>query len=95
MPVRAGTLWDGVHFEVPVGNAVAVWRLISQKCDEEKRNGRPSSKVLSLALTESTSLYSTSIPQYKSDIHCNGKEPENKVNKDKSTRERHTTLGTV
>lgn len=29
MPVRAGTLWDGVHLEVPVGNAVAVWRLIS------------------------------------------------------------------
>jgi len=29
VPVRAGTLWDGVHFEVPVGNAVAVWRLIS------------------------------------------------------------------
>lgn len=29
MPVRAGTLWDGVHLDVPVGNAVAVWRLIS------------------------------------------------------------------
>ena len=31
MPVKAGTLWDGGHFEVPVGNAVAVWRLISVK----------------------------------------------------------------
>ena len=29
MPDRVGTRWEGGHLEVPVGSAVAVWRLIS------------------------------------------------------------------
>lgn len=45
MPVRAGTLWDGVHFEVPVGNAVAVWRLISVGGERASDPG-PSSNAL-------------------------------------------------
>lgn len=31
MPDRVGTRWEGGHLEVPVGSAVAVWRLISDK----------------------------------------------------------------
>lgn len=53
-------------------------------------------KVFSLISRENKPFYSTSIPQYKSGMICKGEgESEKKVikNKDKSTRETHTTLG--
>lgn len=39
MPERVGTRWEGGHLEVPVGRAVAVWRLISdlKKSGERER----------------------------------------------------------
>lgn len=39
MPDRVGTRWDGGHLEVPVGSAVAVWRLISDKGRERESHG--------------------------------------------------------
>lgn len=36
MPDRVGTRWEGGHLEVPVGSAVAVWRLISNGGGRER-----------------------------------------------------------